>query len=194
MSSRKWVNVLLLFHSFLSYLLSSTNLCLSWSFQGFSSRASEDSRLKQGGQGRGGRGASGGYSSNFPGIATVGFVFIFLCFIYGEAFLWKVTWKPALSRIKHNFRMPSILCAFLKNLALADSFLTKQFFTKIFYLNLLENNVFILLLHELYNITSLLNPAGWDKVALPSPYHLLAFDAIAISFALTTKTLKCELF
>ncbi|KAF1890329.1 hypothetical protein Lal_00013583 [Lupinus albus] len=33
--------------------------------EGLSNRASEDSRLKQGGQGRGGRGASGGYSSNF---------------------------------------------------------------------------------------------------------------------------------
>ncbi|OIW02920.1 hypothetical protein TanjilG_29696 [Lupinus angustifolius] len=33
--------------------------------EGLSSRASEDSRSKQGGQGRGGRGASGGYSSNF---------------------------------------------------------------------------------------------------------------------------------
>ncbi|KAE9614730.1 hypothetical protein Lal_00036165 [Lupinus albus] len=33
--------------------------------EGLSSRASEDSRSKQGGQGRGGRGASGGYSSKF---------------------------------------------------------------------------------------------------------------------------------
>ncbi|XP_057440983.1 GBF-interacting protein 1-like isoform X2 [Lotus japonicus] len=33
---------------------------------GLSSRASEESRLKPGGQGRGGRGASGGYSSNLP--------------------------------------------------------------------------------------------------------------------------------
>ncbi|KAK7320300.1 hypothetical protein VNO77_29645 [Canavalia gladiata] len=34
--------------------------------EGLSSRASEESRVKKGGQGRGGRGASGGYSSNFP--------------------------------------------------------------------------------------------------------------------------------
>ncbi|KAI4307839.1 hypothetical protein L6164_030976 [Bauhinia variegata] len=34
--------------------------------EGLSSRASEDSRPKQGGQGRGGRGASGGHPSNFP--------------------------------------------------------------------------------------------------------------------------------
>ncbi|KHN43908.1 GBF-interacting protein 1-like isoform X1 [Glycine soja] len=34
--------------------------------EGLSSRASDEPRLKQGGQGRGGRGASGGYSSNFP--------------------------------------------------------------------------------------------------------------------------------
>ncbi|KAI4306244.1 hypothetical protein L6164_029536 [Bauhinia variegata] len=34
--------------------------------EGLSSRASEDSRSKQGGQGRGGRGASGGHPSNFP--------------------------------------------------------------------------------------------------------------------------------
>ncbi|KAL5125957.1 GBF-interacting protein 1-like [Glycine soja] len=33
--------------------------------EGLSSRASDEPRLKQGGQGRGGRGASGGYSSNF---------------------------------------------------------------------------------------------------------------------------------
>ncbi|KAJ1410819.1 UBA-like superfamily [Sesbania bispinosa] len=34
--------------------------------EGLSSRASEESRLKHGGQGRGGRGSSGGYCSNFP--------------------------------------------------------------------------------------------------------------------------------
>ncbi|XP_020225023.1 GBF-interacting protein 1-like [Cajanus cajan] len=34
--------------------------------EGLTSRASDESRLKQGGQGRGGRGASGGHSSNFP--------------------------------------------------------------------------------------------------------------------------------
>jgi len=40
---------------------------LSLLFQGLSNRVSDEPRIKQGGQGRGGRGASGGYSSNFPG-------------------------------------------------------------------------------------------------------------------------------
>ncbi|XP_014504993.1 GBF-interacting protein 1-like [Vigna radiata var. radiata] len=34
--------------------------------EGLSNRVSDEPRIKQGGQGRGGRGASGGYSSNFP--------------------------------------------------------------------------------------------------------------------------------
>jgi len=36
-------------------------------FQGLSSRVFDEPRIKQGGQGRGGRGSSGGYSPNFPG-------------------------------------------------------------------------------------------------------------------------------
>ncbi|RDY08097.1 GBF-interacting protein 1 [Mucuna pruriens] len=42
--------------------------------EGLGNRASEESRLKQGGQGRGGRGASGGYSSNFPGTVSSSFI------------------------------------------------------------------------------------------------------------------------
>ena len=71
--------------------------------QGLSSRASDEPRLKQGGQGRGGRGASGGYSSNFPGTISPPFrgfslgvvISLLVSSIYGDSFPQRVTRKPS---------------------------------------------------------------------------------------------------